>query len=237
MDEVVVIPAYEPDERLPRLLRSLRPRFRSFVVVDDGSRGAAAVFAEAASLDGVVLLRHDVNRGKGVALKTAFDEILRRFPDASGVVTADADGQHLAEDIGAVADAMCAHPDRLTLGVRRFGTGVPLRSRFGNLWSCAEFFLLTGVRVLDTQTGLRGIPLAILPRVRELPGERYEYEAAMLRFAAKALPAPVQVPIATVYEEGNKTSHFRPLRDSVRTQLAWFGSARMVKKEDKGVKS
>jgi len=165
-------------------------------------------------------LRHDVNRGKGAALKTAFAAIARDFPDAVGVVTADADGQHLPADIAAVAKSTMENPGRITLGVRAFDGEVPLRSRFGNAWSRWFFFLLTGTMVYDTQTGLRGIPCKFLRALCDIPGDRYEYEGRMLVAAALMKAKPVQVRIKTVYLEGNRTSHFNPIRDSIRTQAA-----------------
>lgn len=221
-DLVLVFPACEPTAALPRLVRALAPEFRAVVVVDDGSRGASSrgAFDALAGVGNVRLLRHAENRGKGAALKTAFAEVLRAFPDAAGVVTADADGQHLEDDVRRVADATAAHPANVTLGVRSFDAEVPFRSRLGNFWTRVEFFLLTGRRVRDTQTGLRGIPRALLPRLAALPGTRYEYEARMLVAAARLPGGLAQVPIATVYEPGNGTSHYRPLADTLRTQSA-----------------
>ena len=225
-NQILVLPAYEPSPQLPQLMRALSDAFAAVVVVDDGSRRTADVFAETAALPGVRLLRHAANRGKGAALKTAFADVLRAFPDAAGVVTADADGQHLPEDIRRVAAATDAHPDRVTLGVRSFGgRDVPFRSRLGNLWTCGEFFLLTGTWIRDTQTGLRGIPRALLPRFAALAGDRYDYESRMLVAAAKLPQPPVQIPITTVYESGNATSHYRPLADTLSTQAALVRAA------------
>jgi len=217
---VVIIPAYEPEGVLVELVKSLQANFERIVVVDDGSKTADSVFERVAQIDCVTLIRHDVNRGKGAALKTAFAAISKDFPDAAGVVTADADGQHLPEDIAAVAKSTLDHPDRFTLGVRAFDGNVPLRSRFGNAWSRWFFFLLTGTMVYDTQTGLRGIPAKFLPALCEMPGDRYEYEGRMLVAAARMKQKPEQVRIKTVYLEGNRTSHFNPIRDSLRTQSA-----------------
>ena len=223
----LVIPAYEPARTLPALVASLAPDFASVVVVDDGSRTpeAADAFAALGGTPSVRLLRHAVNRGKGAALKTAFADILRNAPGCAGVVTADADGQHLADDIRRVADATLANPGRITLGVRSFSGSVPFRSRFGNFWACGEFFLLTRRWVRDTQTGLRGIPCALLPRLITLAGDRYDYEARMLVAATRLPGGPVQISIATVYQDGNKTSHYRPLADTLNTQSALIRAA------------
>lgn len=219
---VLTIPAFEPESRLPELIHELRRDFRDIVVVDDGSLTAKAVFDDVRAIGGVTLLAHPVNRGKGAALKTAFAEILRRFPDAEGTVTVDADGQHLPKDVRRVAEELLRHPDRLVLGVRTFAKDIPFRSRLGNLWTIAEFRLLTGCRVHDTQTGLRSIPRALLPSFLKIPGDRYDYEIRMLANAARRTREPIQIPIETVYENGNATSHFRPLADTINTQRALF---------------
>ena len=227
---ILTIPAFEPAASLPELVGGVLPHVSGCIVVDDGSRGADAVFGELRGMDGVTVLRHARNRGKGAALKTAFAEILRRFPTAVGTVTADADGQHTPADILRVAGSLAAHPGQMTLGVRTFGRGVPFRSKLGNLWTITAFRLLTGRRVRDTQTGLRGIPLSFLPRLLEIPGERYDYEIRMLVSAAVRADGIVQLPISTVYGDGNASSHFRPFVDTVRTQAALFSAARAARR-------
>ena len=130
----LVIPALEPDGRLPVLLRALGPDWSGpAVVVDDGSSAAAQpYFAEAERL-GATVLRHPANRGKGAALKTAFAHCLAVWPDLLGCVTADADGQHTPADILRLATALRGRPGILWLGCRDFATpGVPAKSRLGN---------------------------------------------------------------------------------------------------------
>ena len=222
---IVVIPAFEPDGHLPQLVRRLKPAFHRFIVVDDGSCSASTTFAELRSIDGVTVLVHEANRGKGAALKTAFAEVRRRFPDATGVITVDADGQHLPEDIRHVAQSLAENPDRITLGVRTFGPDTPFRSKFGNLWTLGEFRLLTGHSLRDTQSGLRGIPGELLSALLEIPGDRYDYEIRMLVRAVRQTGGIVQIPITTVYENGNATSHFKPLADTLNTQRALISEA------------
>ena len=222
---LAVIPAFEPDERLVRLVRQLLPELPRILVVDDGSVRATDVFKTLHEIRGIRCLRHEQNRGKGAALKTAFSEVLNSYPDATGVVTADADGQHLPDDIIRVARSLSENPGRLTLGVRTFDKGTPFRSKLGNLWTVAEFRLLTGQPVSDTQSGLRGIPRTLLPELVSLPGERYDFEIRMLVKAARLPEGIIQLPIASVYEPGNGTSHFRPLVDTFSTQWALFSSA------------
>ena len=212
---VILIPAYNPDGKLLALLDELVPRFKFVVVVDDGSIAGRDVLRVVAERN-IPVVVHDVNRGKGAALKTGFRWIMEHVPECAAVVTADADGQHRPGDIACVVEATLANPSSLTLGVRAFTGKVPFRSRFGNWWTRQFFFLTTHMRVSDTQTGLRGIPVSLLPRMLEIPGDRYEYEMAMLADARHHAAPPVQVPIETVYEPGNASSHFHPLRDSAR---------------------
>ena len=213
----VLIPAYKPDEKLLTLLDALLPLgFGKLIVVDDGG-GAdyAPIFARLPSE--CVLLTHEVNCGKGRALKTGFAWLCKEranWPEFCGVVTADADGQHTPKDICAVAKALIDHPASLIMGCRKFVGKVPLRSRLGN-GITRGVFALAGVRVSDTQTGLRAMPADSLPWMAELPGERYEYETRML-LEAKSHSLPFyEVPIATVYLDDNKSSHFHVVRDSL----------------------
>lgn len=163
------------------------------------------------------VLTHPLNRGKGAAIKTGLD-----YLKDVNVITADADGQHTPADIVRVAEALESHRDGLVLGVRAFDGKVPLRSRFGNWWTRLWFFVLTGLWVKDTQTGLRGIPSALIPRIRALEGERYEYEMVMLADAKRHASRPLQIPIETIYLNDNSESHFSPLKDTVRIYRALF---------------
>ena len=211
----VLIPAYNPDEKLLALIDELIPKFANIVVVNDGSTVNPEVF-DGVCARGITLLAHQENRGKGAALKTGFKWILENLTSCATVVTADADGQHRPDDIVRVAEASLANPKALTIGVRAFSGNVPFRSRLGNWWTRWVFFLLIHLKIQDTQTGLRGIPFSLLPRILLLGGSCYEFEMLMLADAKHHEAPPVQVPIATVYIEGNASSHFNPLRDTIR---------------------
>jgi len=102
------------------------------------------------------------------------------------------------------------------LGVREFVGHVPARSRIGNTATSALFWLATGWKLKDTQTGLRAFPVALLPALLEVQGDRYEYELRVLLHLAKFRHPVTQIPIETIYEAGNPTSHFHPLQDSAR---------------------
>ena len=224
-DIALVIPVCDPDaERFPALVRRLREDFTHVVVVDDGSaQGREAFDAVCGDVD--ALLVHEVNRGKGAALRTAFAWVRENLPHAVGVVTVDGDGQHDPADVRRVAEKLARDPNGgIVLGVRTFAGDVPFRSKLGNFWTRGLFRLLTGLAVSDTQTGLRGIPIALLPRLLAIPGDRYEYEIRMLADARRHPAPPREVPVRTIYLDGNAASHYRPLRDTFRTQLALWGS-------------
>ena len=219
---VILIPAFDPDARLVALVRELRRDFPRIVLVDDGSTRGREELAAAVEAGAEKLLVHPENRGKGAALKTGFAYLLAAAGEPPDVITADADGQHTPADIRKIADGLRERRRGLVLGVRAFAGRVPFRSRFGNFWTRWFFFLLTGLFVRDTQTGLRGIPGPLLPRVAALPGARYEYEMVMLADARRHEEPPLQVPIETVYLDGNAASHFSPLKDTVRIYRALF---------------
>ncbi|MFF8186189.1 glycosyltransferase [Microbacterium sp. NPDC016588] len=220
----VLIPAFEPGPALPALVADLRRADPDLdvLVVDDGSGpGFAEVFAGAREA-GARVVTHEANRGKGAALKTGLADIAVHSPDAD-VVTADADGQHTPSDVLRVADALREDAGRgrsaLVLGVRDFGGDVPLRSRVGNAVARSLFRVATGRRVTDTQTGLRGIPADRIPWALGIPGEGFEYEQRVLLRLAPDGVAVREVPIATVYLARNASSHFRPVRDSLRVLM------------------
>ena len=214
----VLIPAFQPDARLPRLILELHRADPSskIVVVDDGSGQKFSDIFEASATAGAHVISYENNRGKGYALREGFTWIRDVAGDLSEcVVTADADGQHTLNDIFRVGRT-CTDTGTSVLGVREFVGHVPARSRIGNTATSALFWLATGWKLKDTQTGLRAFPVALLPALLEVQGDRYEYELRVLLHLAKFRHPVTQIPIETIYEAGNPTSHFRPLQDSAR---------------------
>lgn len=228
----VLIPAYRPSGALVEVVQALASLSGPpIVVVDDGSGPEyAAVFARVSAFPGVQLVRHAVNLGKGAALKTGINFALCHIEGLGGVVTADADGQHHSEDILRVGSALADEPGALVLGCRAFAGEVPLRSRFGNLLTSGVMHALLGRKISDTQTGLRGIPVALLERILRLEATGYEFELETL-LAAHHLGLPIrEIEIRTIYEDGNKSSHFNPILDSIKIYfvLLRFGSVSLV---------
>ena len=216
----VLIPAWQPDEQLVSLVRRLSEfSFRAVIIVNDGSESEYdEIFARAGAMPSVTVLRHDKNCGQGCAVKTAMRHALESLPDLGGIVTCDADGQHAVEDVARVAAETIAS-GRPVLGVRRFAAGVPLRSRFGNIATQHVFRAFSGLRISDTQSGLRGIPVERLPAMLTIRGERFEFAISVLAELGWLGAPPRQIPIRTIYIDRNRSSHFRPVRDSVRIYL------------------
>ncbi|HFI0055934.1 glycosyltransferase [Streptococcus sp. A34] len=209
----VIIPAYQPDQKLLELLNAMKHRLNcKIIVVNDGSTEASKAIIEQASSYATVL-HHERNLGKGQALKTTFQYIQERDSN-SVIVTADADGQHSVNDMDRVARAAMNLPNHLVLGVRQFSNDVPFRSRFGNKLTRLLFRLQTGVKVSDTQTGLRAFHSKLLPFMLKIEGQRYEYEMNMLTQASQEFPI-TEVPIQTIYIDDNASSHFRPIKDGL----------------------
>lgn len=218
---IILIPAYEPDRRLVDLVTDLRHCGQTIVVVDDGSGlEFRPVFDRVAEL-GCDVIAHTPNRGKGFALKRGFAHIARTYP-GHDVVCADCDGQHTLTDIATVAESVRGHRAGIVLGARRFSGDVPLRSRFGNDMTRAVFRLATGRRLQDTQTGLRGYPAWMLGWLQTVDGDRFEYELEVLLAAGRQGIELHEVPIATIYLDENASSHFHPIRDSIRVYVPFL---------------
>lgn len=224
MNTVILIPAYKPDEKFVAFSETLIGLGLTVVAVDDGSGEQYRGFFESAEALGVTVVRHEVNGGKGKALRTGFTYIGENMPETEGIVTADCDGQHTPEDIMKVIKCMEENPDTMIIGGRfaEKQDKVPLRSQIGNGLTRLVFRLATGLKIRDTQTGLRGIQSGLIPRLMELKGDRYEYEMNMLLYLKEWEYAYKEIPIATVYINNNEGSHYNTLKDSWRIFVQIF---------------
>ena len=242
---IALIPAYEPDVKILWLSEELREKGFDIVVVDDGSGPEyEQIFAELA--EGATVLTHAANRGKGAALRTGLEYINKYMAysetvlTASGavsvsgrdavIVTVDADGQHLPDDVLRVAEIAASRRDALVLGSRALDKDVPVRSRFGNTITRHVYSAVTGVHVHDTQTGLRAFHRSMIPRLLDIEGDRYEYEINMLMTLASEGAPIIEERIETVYENNNSGSHFRTVRDSIRVykEILKFSASSLV---------
>ncbi len=214
----VLIPSLAPSDRLIEIIGNIKKvGFERILIVNDGSDlSYDECFNKAEDL-GVTVISHAVNLGKGRALKTGINYILTEWKDCVGVITADSDGQHSAEDILKCKEELLATGDKLVLGCRNFSeTNIPLKSKVGNIITARVMQILVGVSVSDTQTGLRGFSRELMKRYLEVSGERFEYETNVLLFSKEEGIDIVEVDIETIYLENNKSSHFRPFIDSVK---------------------
>jgi len=218
-DLTVILPSLNPDEKLVKTVNSLLEKgFHDIIVVNDGSdESHLTPFETIASHAACTLLVHDKNYGKGHALKTAMRYFLEHRPDSPGVVTIDGDGQHHVDDILACAQTMLDRNDEVILGVRDFSEpDVPFKSRFGNNLTKAVFRFFCGIRISDTQTGLRAIPAQYIQSMTEFTGERFEYETnVLLEMKSHNIPFS-EVKIRTIYLDENASTHFHPIRDSLK---------------------
>ena len=215
----VVLPSLDPDEKLIAVVDGLLEYgFSHIILVNDGSKQENLHYFHdlAARHPEITLLHHEVNKGKGAALKNAFRWFLENRPDGFGVVTVDGDNQHHPEDTRRCCEHMLA-TGHTVLGCRDFTMDhVPARSRFGNHTTSLVFKIFVGMTISDTQTGLRAIPRDALETLLGVAGDRFEYETNMLlAFKTNAI-AFDEVKIRTVYIEENASSHFHPIRDSWR---------------------
>lgn len=220
----VIIPALNPDNRLNELIKdlngseNLKKIINNIVIIDDGSDDLhQPIFQqlEALSIEGLSILHHDHNKGKGAALKTGFKYIEDNFSNINGVATMDSDGQHTVSALSSCIDKFYLNPEQLVIGVRHFTNEIPFRSQFGNVLTSRLVKILTHQNISDTQTGLRIIPISYIDSLIGFPGERFEFEFDMLLQAKKHNIKVVEQPIPTIYLDGNKSSHFRVIRDSI----------------------
>lgn len=228
-NSVLIIPSLNPDGRLISYVKELAANgFAKIILVDDGSGPKSQpVFDALRGMPECDILVHAVNMGKGRSLKDAFNYYCHNYAGTyQGVITADADGQHMLKDIIRLDQALAQYPNALLLGVRDFDDpSVPFKSRFGNkMTKQALHFLIGSAKqadsdkhtkaITDTQTGMRGIGNALIKSYLTLPGERFEYETNMLIEALHTHTPVKEISIQTVYINENSETHFRPLADS-----------------------
>ena len=224
MNFIPVIPSLNPDARLINLVSDLiNNDFKKIIIIDDGSEDKL-IFNKLKEKKEVIVLTHDVNKGKGAALKTAFsyykDKLLDNY---KGLVCLDSDGQHLISDAINVGKEMIER-NNYTLGTRLFNTKeTPLRNKTGNRITSRVFKWLYGIYIKDTQTGLRAIPNRLIDFMLKVSGDRFEYEMNVLIDLVHNGEKIDEVDIKTVYlPNSNKKSNFKVIKDSYRIYKLMF---------------
>ena len=221
---IVLIPAYKPDKELLNLAVGLKEKGFKIVVVNDGSgKEYDNIFEEIKDICDIVA--HETNKGKGRAIKTGIEYIMDNLSDHPYFITADADGQHLISDILRVRESL-EQKAQMVLTTRRFKGKIPFRSMFGNLLSRFVFAMMTGKYFSDNQSGLRGFSMEQCEWLKRVEGEKYDYEMNVLYFAEKQLIPIKTINIDAVYIDNNKSSHFNPVKDTIRIYKQLFRSAR-----------
>ena len=228
--QFALIPAYKPNENLISFIQSLETRGLKVVVVNDGSgEDYLPLFRKIEQQSLATVIHLEKNQGKGAALKAGLS-YLNTVSDDFQVITLDADGQHSLQDAFFLLDKSAENEGSLLLGSRAQSKDSPLRSRIGNYITKKVFSLTTGVRVEDTQTGMRAFSKQLIPKLLQIQGNRYEYEMNMLLdFAKEGIPMK-EYPIETIYINSNEESHFDTVKDSLRiySRILKFSSSSLL---------
>ena len=212
----VVIPTYNNDRTLGGVIAGVRRYCADIFVVNDGSTDRTAEVL--ASTEGIRTIAYARNRGKGYALRRG----LRAAREAGFryALTIDSDGQHYPDDIARFIERIERRPDTLLIGARNLtADNMPARNTFANRFSNFWYLVETGRRLEDTQSGFRLYPLRRLGRLRSLCS-RYEFEVEVIVRAAWRGVEVENIPVKVYYApDGERVSHFRPLRDFTRISL------------------
>ena len=221
--DVVLIPAYEPEEVLIPLTAELKENGFTVLVVNDGSGDAYQHVFDAVSEYATVTALAQ-NSGKGAALKAGMRYIKENMPDCENFITCDADGQHLVSDVIRVRDKLHAG-EKFVLTTRRRRRGIPLRSRIGNNLSRVVYTLLSNRWLSDNQSGLRGFCSSNIDWLINVEKNNYDYEMNVLYYAAKKGMRIATLPIEAIYIGNNESSHFNPIADTLKIYKSLFSLA------------
>ncbi len=220
---IVLIPAYEPNQELEKIVNLLYSNNFKIVVVNDGSGKEYDSIFDSIS-DKADIVKLEVNSGKGAALKAGMLHIKTAYPECENFITCDADGQHRIEDVLKVKEQL-DKGEKIVLTIRERKGKIPFRSRFGNDLSKFVYTLLTNSYLSDNQSGLRGFSISNIDWLLNVEKNNYDYEMNVLYYAAKSGLKITTVAIEAIYIENNASSHFSPLKDTVRIYKSLFSLA------------
>lgn len=211
MKILALIPAYNAQATLAGVLRGAKKYIPDLLVVDDGSQDETGLVAQK---EGVTLLRHSKNQGKGAALVSGFQYALEQDYDL--VLTMDADGQHNPELIPDFLRAYRTHQPGVIIGSRWSQVKGMKRIRRGFNWVArAAISACCKTPIEDSQSGYRLIDTQILRKIK-LTTCRYDTETELIIKAAQAGFAILSIPAPTLFVDGTATSHFRSVPDTYR---------------------
>lgn len=213
----VVVPTYNNHKSLQATIDGVLEFTRNVIVVNDGSTDATATLLK--GFPEVQQLRIPKNKGKGNALRQGFE--LAGTLGYDYAITIDSDGQHFPKDIPAFIRTLeeSGNRDLLLIGARNMAQeGVPKKSSFGNKFSNFWFWVETGIRLTDTQSGFRLYPLFSMKELN-LVTHKFEFEIEAIVKAAWNGTEVKNIPIQIHYELHDRISHFRPFRDFTRISI------------------
>jgi glycosyltransferase involved in cell wall biosynthesis len=212
----VLVPTYNNAGTLQSVLNSLLTYTKHVLVVNDGSTDGTEQILK--NVPGVKVKNYSQNRGKGFALRTGFD--FARSLGYDYAITIDSDGQHYADDLNQFAEALTESRNAIIIGSRNMNqSAVPGKSNFGNKFSNFWFWVNTGIKRNDTQSGYRLYPLRPLEKI-DFITKKYEFEIEVLVRGAWAGVDVIEVPVKVFYPEKEKrVSHFRPFKDFSRISV------------------
>ncbi len=219
MKTIVLLPAYNPGEQLKKLVKELTEKNFQCLVVDDGSNDETQHYFDGLNCK---ILRHPKNLGKGAALKNGMRCIQEEFPEADYFITADSDGQHLVSDICRIREELERGKD-FVISVRSLKYAkTPFKSRIGNALSRFFFCLANNHYFPDNQSGLRGFSVKHIDWMKNVSGDKYDYELNILLIAEKQGIKVGRIDIEAIYFDNNSNTHFRPLLDTIRIYHRYF---------------
>jgi len=212
---IVLIPAYEPDNKLIKLVKDLSKEKVDIIIVDDGSGpNYQDIFKTCKKYSKVI--SYEINKGKGHALKTGLKYIKENYNNAYIIVTMDCDGQHTIKDANKLIKECSNNKNTLYLGKRIRSEKTPIKSRLGNSITRFVYKKVAGLDIYDTQTGLRAFSNNLIDYMVEIEGDRFEYELNVLLKCAKDKIKMKEIEIETIYEDNNSGTHFNAIKDSYR---------------------
>ena len=209
---IALVPAFEPNKSLPKIVNDLKENNFIVIVINDGSD---INYQEYFDQCDTKIISYPTNRGKGYALKKGLEYVKNNYENCI-IVTVDSDGQHKVEDAISLCKYAEKNTDTLVIGKRIRKDNVPLKSLIGNTITRHIFELATGEKIYDTQSGLRAFSNELIDYMLEIIGDRFEYEMNVLLYLNKKNIKYKEIEINTIYIDNNKDSHFKIIKDSLR---------------------
>jgi glycosyltransferase involved in cell wall biosynthesis len=205
MSEIgVLLPAYNEEKNIRAVIEDIKRYLpgSKIVVVDDGSTDRTNEIARQA---GVIVLKHEVNRGKGEALNTGFEYFIKQHPEVEIVVVADTDRQYSISEISKIVEPLKEREADFVMGYRNWRK-VPYANALGNFIWRILFNFLFGTNLKDTNCGYIGLTKKAIKKIGKVRGG-YIIENAMLRDVIKKKIKIKQVPVSVEYGKRH-TPHF-----------------------------